>query len=354
MPRTAPPLSRILTLATMLSIAALLAPVEVQAACTPNPATMDGENVTCTGSDDGLGFDAGAFHDVRVDVLSGPAVTNPGNDVLQLNDGAVGERNFLVNSGTVEAGAGNSAVQGNDWVHVQNGTPSQTGTISVTSGAGAGSIGVEIHDHGLVDNYDGTIEINADSGGVAISGNDDNGVFNYTAGEITVVGDDARAIVLNDDNQVQNDGTITVSGSNSQGIVLGGNNVLLNTGLIDLSGATGANSHAVVVSGSSISAPGDDANIDNVGTIRGGDDPTSGAVIAFNTSMGELNKVLNQVGGRIESGGTTAILGGAGDEIVINWGAIVGDVDLAAGDDLFELSASGQRDRLDLRRCGER
>jgi Ca2+-binding RTX toxin-like protein len=163
-------------------------------------------------------------------------------------------------------------------------------------------------------------------------------------------------------NAIANLGTIT--SSSSAGIVaFGGNNTIGNGGAISARGtgivASGGSSEVtntgtITSSGHGIFADSGNNTIGNGGTITAAVDGifangsgnlivNSGAVVSSSTSAFDgAVEIFSQAGGsnRLVNSGElssqlNAVLGGDGNETVVNRGAINGDVDLGAGSDFF-------------------
>jgi hypothetical protein len=142
------------------------------------------------------------------------------------------------------------------------------------------------------------------------------------SGGIDVGGDGASGILaVGDGNHIANSGRILTAGG------------ILDAGLLGLLSAAG-----VIVSGH-------DALIENArtGLIRSAD--AGSAAVEMNIIERD-DLVIADTATRLENfgkikGADLAILGGAGDETVINRGRIVGDVDLGEGDDTFVFGKGG-------------
>ena len=135
-----------------------------------------------------------------------------------------------------------------------------------------------------------------------------------------VNGNPVSVLVRGHDNYVFNSGQITVHGpdtSPSVGIVLQGNDgLVLNTGVVRSDGPAGS---AIVLAG--------DANqVLNRGLLT-----SAGPAVSFESAAGTGNTLQNLVGGVIESTGTLAIVGGAGDDHLTNDSDIRGAVALGDG-----------------------
>jgi uncharacterized protein with beta-barrel porin domain len=130
------------------------------------------------------------------------------------------------------------------------------------------------------------------------------------------------------------DAAITASGTGSHGIRALDGNTLTNSGTISADGSGGI--------GVLLGAAGGTGNeLDNFGTITGG--AGSGAAVSLAPSdSGSETLVSNRQDGVLDgSASGLAVLGSAGSDTVRNRGTIIGDVDLAGGDDFFGLSTAG-------------
>jgi hypothetical protein len=174
------------------------------------------------------------------------------------------------------------------------------------------------------------------------------------AGRITTDGDLAIGVALGFggdgfnravDGQIVNSGVIETSGDGAAGVVMiGDGHHLTNSGRITTDGGAFFGDPVGELRAAGVVVSGDDALVENART---------GVIESLNADSAavELN-VLDRDGlsnadtsstlenfGRIE--GTVAVLGGAGEETVINHGCIVGDVNLGTGDDTFVFAKGG-------------
>ena len=125
-----------------------------------------------------------------------------------------------------------------------------------------------------------------------------NGNYIFNAGEITVHGPDANR---------------------STGIFLNGTDALVrNEGVVRANGPMGS---AIVLAG-------DGGVVVNYGLLT-----SAGPVVSFESEAGTDNTLINHVGGVVDSSGTLAIAGGAGNDSIENYGDILGDVTGSTGDD---------------------
>ena len=280
--------------------------------------------------------------------------------------------NSILNTGTVTAGDYGILAKGDD-CHITNTGGINANLVSQTESYGIGVLGdyAIVANSGSIQGFDGGIGINGDYAVLSNSGN----VSGKSAG-MGAVG--VQAAITNDGtvnsillgirldgagSQVTNTGAINCS--DGIGISsLGQFNVMINHGTITAkSGMTCSGGNARIVNTGSISAidfygiaaVGDEIVIQNDGIIVAGrqgisvgggignlvinrgsistlvDSPDDG-VVTFVTAAGETCRLIN-------SGDLLAInhavIGGDGDETVINRGAIFGDVSLGGGSDVF-------------------
>ena len=149
------------------------------------------------------------------------------------------------------------------------------------------------------------------------------------------------------DGVIANSGTIATKGDGAAGIVvIGDGHGLTNSGRISTDGGVFDRGPLGLVSAAGVIVSGDDALVENTrsGVIRS-DDAASAAVelnveeLAGAPAAGLSARLENA--GLIRSAGI-AVLGGDGEETVINHGRIAGDVDLGDGADTFVFGKGGQ------------
>jgi hypothetical protein len=254
------------------------------------------------------------------------------------------------NSGSIRLDAGQGMV---GWIGETNLT--NTGVIRI-SGVGVGVQGVG-NDHQL--NNFGLIEMRGD----------------FSSGMETSMG----FFPFGSDNEILNAGRIVTRGEASEGVVLAGfgqiNGSVINRGVIDTegNGAAGvlmvgdgvhlANSGRIITDGGLSSVPagplsaagvlvsGDDAVVENTrsGTImseNGGSPAVELNLHVLQSYKGIPGPPTSTMSAHLENSGliqgaSVAILGGDGQETVLNRGRIVGDVDLGDGADTFVFATGG-------------
>ncbi len=389
------------TLARRLLVSALLAvgafaldPGEARADCAvtaPNVITCapPGTGGFGTGVEDGqtitvnsdatlspVGIDVRDNNVITVDTGGTIDTTGAGGDGIAANDG-----NTIVNNGTITVdGAGDGIQVGTgdadrDTVDVQN-----NGTINVTGNG-----------RGIAETASNTI---VNGGVIELSGDNSTGIEGGASAQVTNAGiirtptgggaDGVTGIRVGAGDgdpmtvDVLNTGTIGLDAANAGattiGIDAGANNIIQNDNSVRVTGPdaspnaiairTGGGdadpTTAEIVNNGSISAAGQGARaivagpnttIVNDGTIRTdqltGGGGTPGAAIDF--TAGGTNNLINRgdlfgVDGFDASNTAvpgTAILGGGGADTIENRGSLFGDVDLGAGDDVFDLRTSG-------------
>jgi hypothetical protein len=148
------------------------------------------------------------------------------------------------------------------------------------------------------------------------------------------------------DGVIANSGTIATEGDGAAGIVvIGDRHHLTNSGRISTDGGVFDRGPLGLLSAAGVIVSGDDALIENTksGVIRS-DDAASAAVelnveeLAGAPAAG-LSARLENAG--LIRGAGFAVLGGDGEETVINHGRIAGDVDLGDGADTFVFGKGG-------------
>jgi hypothetical protein len=253
------------------------------------------------------------------------------------------------------------------------------GRIEISGAEGATGIGGELRDHSQVTNR-GIVHIAADdSFGVLARVGEDLQVSNYgrietegtfavgigtgglaghilNAGRVATEGDLSIGVTLGAtkigfvpaaDGTIVNRGVIETDGDGAAGVLMNGDgHHLVNSGKITTDGGAADSPVMGLLHAAGVLVSGDDVLVENTstGVIRSAD-AASAAV--------ELN-VIEQEGlpaadlsARLENSGlikaaSVAILGGAGEESVVNHGLIVGDVLLGDGADSFVFGKGGK------------
>lgn len=229
------------------------------------------------------------------------------------------------NAGRIEVegdeGRGISAFDRNDYSIPAN--ISNTGTMNVT---GNDAFGIKTGD--------GWIEATDGANGLVPT---DVGVFNASGATIDVSGTrsfgiftgDEGNLAFDNDSFVRNQGMIGVTGIDAIGISVGGNDLL---DRFDFD------------AGPNDPQPLQIFDIDNSGTIDGG--PSAGPLVEFRGAVaGRENRLVVRSTGAILADLTNqgmadrgiAVRGSSGDELIINTGTIVGDIEFRDGDDRYLL-----------------
>ena len=245
--------------------------------------------------------------------------------------GSNGSKTFLIHGHLIAEGGdgidlGDSVLDtgGSNRVHIlstgsifaeESAIESAGGFLDLTNEGSLFSIATTIsaEDSGNVIVNTGTITSSTSFGIRAESGNNTIG----NGGAITSAG--AGIGAFGGFSEVSNTGTIT--SSNGFGIfATNGNNTIANGG-------------AITAAGNGIFASGTGNLIVNSGSVVTSNLFATSAAVNIVSLTGESNRLVN--GGEL-SGQLNAVLGGDGNETVVNRGAINGDVDLGGGNDLFK------------------
>jgi hypothetical protein len=142
------------------------------------------------------------------------------------------------------------------------------------------------------------------------------------------------------DGVIVNRGTIETEGDGAAGMfVVGDGHHITNSGRISTDGGVFDNGPLGLVSAAGVIVSGDEALVENTrsGTIRSDDAASAAVELNVQAFVGVpaagLSAELENAG--LIRGAGIAVLGGAGEETVVNHGRIVGDVDLGDGDDTY-------------------
>ncbi|MDX1383950.1 MAG: autotransporter outer membrane beta-barrel domain-containing protein, partial [Thermoanaerobaculia bacterium] len=326
--------------------------------------------VTCSGLVE-EGFDAGADDGVQLTVTNGAVMENGAEtDTIRLNDDSLA---------VIETGAdvSNDAAGGAALSLLDDGVVSHAGTINVLGVRGTGilvqdrgslltsadstivlegenSIGIRVRDDSLNVNTDGLITGTA-VGSIGIFVGSDNPVLN--TGTIELDGADARGVLLGGSgNQMSHSGSITMRGAGAWGVAVGTGSTLTSLGSIAVEGDAsvgvllGADATLNILSGGEISAMGDGSvgvlagggtvgtTILNLGTITVGPGGGPAVSFAFSGPGPTANLLESLTDSVIDAGvGGIAVLGSEAREIFTSSGQVIGQVDLAGGDDVLQL-----------------
>jgi hypothetical protein len=280
----------------------------------------------------GVGADGVVVNYGRVECLSGSGVIAAVGDhsqainagqIVVANDGAqallaIGDGASALNSGQIQmTGFGNAAVVGGTPnTHVTN-----AGTIHIIGDGGLGMVGGGSADQ--VDNF-GSIDVDGVSGG---------GVL---------IGGIARA----NRDVVDNHGVITGHGDGTGGVILIGNHHhLTNSGQITTDGGSFPDSPLGPIRAAGVIVSGNDALLENTRTGVIESKNAQSAAVELNVmerpGLTDANTSSNLENFGLIKGAAVAVLGGAGQETVVNHGRIVGDVSLGDGNDTFVFGKGG-------------
>jgi hypothetical protein len=213
--------------------------------------------------------------------------------------------------------------------------------------------GHEVSNFGLIETH-GTFAVGMTARGGTPLGLDGLDLEIVNAGRVATEGDLAIGVALGlslfgfraADGQIENRGVIETEGDGAAGVVMiGEGHHLTNSGRITTDGGAfvgepvdGLRAAAVVVSG-------DDVLVENAraGVIESLN--AGSAAVELNVlerddlPAADMSSTLENFG--LVEGAAIAVLGGDGQETVINHGRIVGDVDLGDGDDTFLFGNGG-------------
>ena len=149
------------------------------------------------------------------------------------------------------------------------------------------------------------------------------------------------------DGEITNRGTIDTHGDGAAGVaMIGDGHHLINSGRITADGgAFFSDAHGVTMHAAGVVVSGDGALVENTrsGVIRSKD--ANSVAVELNVlerdslPAADMSSQLENFG--LIDGKAVAVLGGAGDETVINHGRIVGDVILDDGSDTFVFGRGG-------------
>ncbi len=284
----------------------------------------------------------------------------------------VGDRSHVINGGDVTAsgdGAAAILVLGDD------ATALNLGRMQVV---GDGSDGIGANGTAQVLTNKGTININAEASfGVSAIGNGDHinnfgliethGLFDLAiatrgldfqilnAGRIATEGDGAIGIALGVNSAgfrlaangtVDNRGVVETQGDGAAGVVLVGNNHhLINSGRIVTNGGAIDEVPLGLFRAAGVVVSGDGALLEN--TRSGNIESRNAGSAAVELNVVERNGLSDKgTSSRLENSGLikgagVAVLGGAGQDTVLNYGRIVGDVVLGDGSDTFVFGHGG-------------
>jgi hypothetical protein len=356
----------------------------------PNP-KIDGDEFFSEGIFvNGDGFYIANYGTVHVEAGLASGLVGVGVDGILINAGhidsisdegvvmfALGDRSQAINTGQVTAtgdaitamivrgenvaaiNSGVLTVLGNDGAgmisQVRHGHLTNNGGIEITGDNGFGLLGTG--EGAQVDNF-GTIETHG-TRTVGIEGTGGRffplglNIHIVNSGHVTTDGDLAIGVTLGlpfldkieriaVDSSIINTGVIETNGDGAAGVfMLGDGNHLTNSGLIVTDGAGFKDVAVGLLHAAGVLVSGDGTLVDNTetGIIRSQN--ANSAAIELNVLKRGSSQVENS--GLID-GAKVAILGGDGQETVVNYGSIVGDVILGGGADTFVFGNGGSLD----------
>jgi hypothetical protein len=262
---------------------------------------------------------------------------------------------FALDQGGVALNLGRIEVNG-DASLAMRGTFTNTqvvnaGTISICADDCVGMLGIgdghQLSNSGVIETHGNSSSgMGAGSGTPGSTGSD---LEIVNTGRISTDGDLSLGIFLGVtpfeyrpafDGTIVNRGTIETEGDGAAGVfVVGDRHHITNSGRISTDGGVFDNGPLGLVSAAGVIVSGDEALVENTksGVIRS--DNAASAAIELNVQefaglpAADLTARLENAG--LIRGAGIAVLGGAGEETIINHGRIVGDVDLGDGNDLY-------------------
>jgi hypothetical protein len=332
------------------------------------------------------------YGSIRVEGLFSSGMSGVGNDGTVINYGriastafgssviaAIGDRSQAINAGQMIVGADSAGLfaRGEDAVALNRGRIliaadegvavqgvvaaahlTNRGIILVNAGHSLGMGGFgdaqEVRNFGRIEAH-GAFSRGIEASGARGAAGLDMEVLN--AGRISTDGDLATGIALglNPDGfrpashgAIVNRGTVETSGDGAIGVALiGDRHSLANSGRIASDGGAADSASTIgLLRAAAVVVSGDDAVVKNThsGVMRSGN--ADSAAVEMNVVERD-GVVVAETSSRLENlglirGAAVAVLGGAGEETVVNRGRIVGDVVLGAGDDSFVFARHGQ------------
>jgi hypothetical protein len=262
--------------------------------------------------------------------------------------GALGDRSQVINAGNVTIGDQTGGL----FTLGEEGVVLNRGQIHVTGDESVGMSGVG-NDH-EISNF-GLIEAHGDfSGGIDARGSFSLGLAGtdleiLNAGRISTDGDVSIGIALGAsvlgfsrgaDGTIVNRGVIETAGDGAAGVLMAGDgHHLTNSGHIVTDGGAFDSPMHGVLHAAGVLVSGDGVSIENTRTGVIESEDTDSAAVELNVlerdgfPAADMSSSLENFG--LIKGAGVAVLGGAGQETVINHGTIVGDVVLGDGADTF-------------------
>jgi hypothetical protein len=215
--------------------------------------------------------------------------------------------------------------------------------------------GHQISNFGLIETH-GTFAL-----GIATRGDNEALGLNFeilNGGHITTEGDLAIGIGLGvgrqglgpaADGQVVNSGVIETTGDGAAGVVMiDDGHHLTNSGLITTDGGAFDGGPVGLLRAAGVVVSGDEALVENTRTgVIESRNASSSAVelnVVERSGLTNANTSSTLENSGLIKGAGVAVVGGAGQETVVNHGSIVGDVDLGNGADTFVFGKGGSLD----------
>ncbi|MBA4096156.1 MAG: hypothetical protein C0484_05225 [Rhodospirillum sp.] len=316
----------------------------------------------------GVGNDGWVVNYGRVDCLSASGVLGAvGDNSRAINAGqlttreadatalfAIGEDALALNLGRIEIDAAASLAMRGTFANTQ---VVNAGVISISASDCVGMLGIgdghQLRNSGLIDAH-GTFSTGM-GGGSGPPGTTGSDLEIVNVGRISTDGDLGIGMFLGVtpfeyrpafDGIIVNRGTIETEGDGAAGVfVLGDGHHVTNNGRISTDGGVFDRGALGLVSAAGVIVSGDQAVVENTrsGLIRSEDAASAAVELNVQEFAGapaaDLSARLENFG--LIRGAGIAILGGAGEETVINHGRIVGDVVLGDGADNFVFGKGG-------------
>jgi hypothetical protein len=348
----------------------------------------DGESFSDALSALGDRFHIANFGDVRVEGEGSSALVALGNDGSIVNTGrvtalstdaiivgAIGNGAEVVNRGEITVAGATSAglfsrgenASVNNWgqvlvtaetasgIEIQRGNSHATNFRDIEVDA-EGAFGIVARGGGHHITNAGRIDVDGDNSLaiVATGGRLSpiaTGIEIVNSGHVSTTGTAAFGVALGlelpdivtvgaESGRIDNRGQVETDGDGAAAIVmLGDHHTLTNSGRITTHGGAGVGDFLGLTSAAGVLVSGNDALVENTntGVIQSGN--AASAAVELNVAAAGMSSQLRNFG--LVHGAEVAVLGGAGQETVSNYGRIEGDVDLGDGADLLVLGRGG-------------
>jgi hypothetical protein len=281
-------------------------------------------------------------------VINAGEVVARGDEMGALNAiGLGGEATSILNLGRVQVtGSGSFAL----FLEDQNGRATNTGVVVVSADEGSGIVAVgdgnTLDNTGLIDTH-GTFATGIRCVfGVDIDIRNEGRIV--TDGELAMgvaLGLRSSGIIPTSDGEITNAGAIKTHGAGAAGVIMvGDGHQLINSGHITTDGES-AEAFGITFRAAGAVVSGDHGLIENTRTGVIESNHSGSAAVELNvleqpgqTAAG-LSSELDNFG--LIKGTSIAVLGGAGQETVVNHGRVVGNVALGDGADTFIFAKGG-------------